>query len=104
MVGERSYSLYLIQQVADWAIATLVPVFGTPRLLSAVAVVLCSAVMADLVHRWVEQPGIELGRRFVSRPGWRPSAVVPPVTRTAAAPDAFPVRPSRHRGRSAHAR
>ncbi|WP_097182274.1 acyltransferase family protein [Blastococcus haudaquaticus] len=84
--GERSYSLYLVQQVAGWALATLVPVFGTPRLLSAVAVVLCSAVMADLVHRWVEQPGIELGRRFVSRPGRRRSPVVPPAMAPATPP------------------
>jgi peptidoglycan/LPS O-acetylase OafA/YrhL len=66
--GERSYSLYLVQQLAGWVVASLLPVFSTQRLISGVAVVLCSALLADLVYRWVEAPGIRLGRRFVAGP------------------------------------
>jgi peptidoglycan/LPS O-acetylase OafA/YrhL len=64
--GERSYSLYLVQGLAGWALAMVLPVFGSQRLLSGVAVVLASALMADLLYRWVEVPCIQLGRRFTS--------------------------------------
>jgi peptidoglycan/LPS O-acetylase OafA/YrhL len=64
--GERSYSLYLVQGLAGWALAMVLPVFGNLRLLSGIAVVLASAVMADVVYRWIEMPGIQLGRRFTS--------------------------------------
>ncbi len=65
-VGERSYSLYLVQGLAGWLVAMAVPVFGPPRLLSALAVVIASTLIADLVYRGVELPFIQLGRRFTS--------------------------------------
>jgi peptidoglycan/LPS O-acetylase OafA/YrhL len=86
--GERSYSLYLVQYFGALVVMSAVPALSAPRLVTGIAVVLVSAAIADLVYRWVELPGIELGRRF-TRPrkppvdetvGWstRPP-VAPPV-------------------------
>jgi peptidoglycan/LPS O-acetylase OafA/YrhL len=86
--GDRSYSLYLVQQLAGWVVVSLLPVFSAQRLISGVAVVLCSAMVADLVYRWVEVPGIRLGRRFVSGPARGPSRA--PVTTESGS---FTVRP-----------
>lgn len=74
--GERSYSLYLVQLLAAWVVGSLLPVFSTPRLVSGLAVVACSIVMADLVYRWVEVPGIRFGRQFTARPA-TPAPVLP---------------------------
>ncbi|MET9227055.1 acyltransferase [Lentzea sp. NPDC003310] len=66
-MGERSYSLYLIQEIACFAVIYTIPRFSTPRLATALLVTLVALVMADLLYRWVELPMIELGRRLTKR-------------------------------------
>ena len=73
-VGERSYSLYLIQVVAAHTVAGLVPSLGHPGTGYFLASVVVALFAADLLYRWVEQPLIEVGRRLaarVPRPGRR---------------------------------
>lgn len=67
-VGERSYSLYLVQGIAGTVVMLSVPAFGAHRTATGVAVTIVSLLMADLLFRWVEQPMIEFGRKVVSRP------------------------------------
>jgi peptidoglycan/LPS O-acetylase OafA/YrhL len=76
-VGERSYSLYLIQFIAAEAVMRLVPAWrghsGSKLLLGTLIVGLLAA---DLLYRWVEQPMINLGRRFAAtrrQPGSQPA-------------------------------
>jgi peptidoglycan/LPS O-acetylase OafA/YrhL len=64
--GERSYSLYLIQGVAGIAVAATVPLFATHRTLTALVVTTVGLLMADLLYRGVELPGIALGRRWIA--------------------------------------
>ncbi|WNV87715.1 acyltransferase [Umezawaea sp. Da 62-37] len=72
-VGDRSYSLYLVQGIAGGAVA-LVGSFGDAHPLVVLAVAL---VMAHVLHRVVELPMIAVGRRVVARRGARPGAVTP---------------------------
>jgi Predicted acyltransferases len=72
-LGRRSYSLYLVQMVASGVVLALFPFRGWEwnfGLTLGVAVLL-----ADLLYRWVEKPGIELGRRWVAR---RRTRALPP--------------------------
>ncbi|MCS7477538.1 acyltransferase family protein [Umezawaea endophytica] len=62
-VGERSYSLYLVQGVAGGAVA-LVGSFGGAR---PVVVLLVALGLAHVLHRAVELPMIAVGRRVVAR-------------------------------------
>jgi peptidoglycan/LPS O-acetylase OafA/YrhL len=71
-IGERSYSLYLVQGLAGFAVAAMVPALATARTLTAVAVWIVSLLIADLLHRWVELPFIAVGRHATRR---RPPAV-----------------------------
>ncbi|WP_326569399.1 acyltransferase [Amycolatopsis rhabdoformis] len=66
-IGERSYSLYLIQSIAGWTLAGLVPPLGQPRTLTALGVTAVALLMADLLYRWVELPMIGLGRRVTAK-------------------------------------
>ncbi|MEV0808601.1 acyltransferase [Micromonospora sp. NPDC050200] len=65
-IGERSYSLYLVQYIAAAVVAGLAPSVprGTTFFLATVVVGLLAA---DLLHRWVELPMIDLGRRLAAR-------------------------------------
>lgn len=74
-VGERSYSLYLLQVLAGAAVLWLVKVgndlLGTGFVLNygntrALLVAIVSLVLADVLYRLVEQPFIRLGRRIVA--------------------------------------
>lgn len=96
-VGERSYSLYLVQFIAAKTVAGLAPSFphhGTKVFLTVVAVGLLAA---DLLYRWVEQPMIDLGRRLAV-PGRKPDreATAASVTETPAEAGAlhFPAQPA----------
>jgi peptidoglycan/LPS O-acetylase OafA/YrhL len=85
-VGDRSYSLYLVQGIAGLVVAATVPALATGRTLTAVAVWIVSLLIADLLHRWVELPFIAVGRRATRRrPRMVPQHEVPaiPVPRTA---------------------
>ncbi|HWO61728.1 MAG TPA: acyltransferase [Umezawaea sp.] len=62
-VGERSYSLYLVQGIAGSAVA-LVGSFGGARPVVVLAVALA---FAHVLHRLVELPMIAVGRRVVAR-------------------------------------
>ena len=66
-IGERSYALYLIQQLAAAVVAAALPQFGTHRNLTAVAVTIAGLLMADVLYRWVELPMIDVGRRIIAR-------------------------------------
>jgi len=66
-VGERSYSLYLIQMVAGLTIAATIPIFAIPRTATVIAVACLALVMADVLYRWVELPMIALGKRVLDR-------------------------------------
>ncbi|MFD9739710.1 acyltransferase family protein [Umezawaea sp. NPDC059074] len=72
-VGERSYSLYLVQGIAGGAVA-LVGTFGGARPVVVFAVAL---LLADVLHRLVELPMIALGRRVVARRTTVPATVQP---------------------------
>jgi peptidoglycan/LPS O-acetylase OafA/YrhL len=67
-IGQRSYSLYLVQMLASAAVAGLLP--GVPKKTDTylLAVGLAALASADLIYRWIELPFIEAGRRLV---GWR---------------------------------
>ncbi|MCG8920861.1 acyltransferase [Lentzea sp. CC55] len=73
-VGERSYSLYLVQEIACFAVIYTIPRLGTPRLAAAVVITLVALAMADLLYRWVELPMIDLGRALITRPHARKTA------------------------------
>jgi peptidoglycan/LPS O-acetylase OafA/YrhL len=66
-VGERSYSLYLVQAVISMAVAGAIPQFATRGTLTAVAVAIVALLAADLLYRWVEVPMIDVGRRIIAR-------------------------------------
>ncbi|MET7280400.1 acyltransferase [Kribbella sp. NPDC005582] len=61
-LGERSYSIYLVQLIAHSAVAAIYqgPVLWVP-------VALMSILMAHLCYRWVEKPMITTGKRFIAR-------------------------------------
>ncbi|WP_184693340.1 acyltransferase family protein [Saccharothrix tamanrassetensis] len=65
-VGDRSYSLYLIQGVAHFIVVLTIPRFAVNGTATAVVVVVVSLLMADLVYRWFEQPAIALGRKIIA--------------------------------------
>lgn len=68
-VGERSYSLYLVQAFAHSAAVGLVPVVAGQRWPYAALVTwVVGVLIADLLYRWVEQPLIRIGKRFAKRP------------------------------------
>lgn len=65
-VGDRSYSLYLLQGIAHFIVVLTIPRFAANGTLTAVVVTLVSLLLADIVFRWVEQPAIQLGRRIIA--------------------------------------
>lgn len=64
-VGERSYSLYLVQTIAATVIWFCWPTFS--GLGQAVVVTALGLALASVLHRTVEVPLIDLGRRVVAR-------------------------------------
>ncbi|MFS8100810.1 acyltransferase [Lentzea alba] len=66
-IGERSYGLYLVQQLAAIVLMAVMPMFKVERTLSAIAVTIVSLMIADMLYRWVEQPMIEVGRKLINR-------------------------------------
>ncbi|RLK60099.1 acyltransferase family protein [Actinokineospora cianjurensis] len=66
-VGERSYSLYLLQQPVHFVVVLTIPSLAQNRLITALVVVLVGLAIADLIHRWVEQPAINYGKRLIAR-------------------------------------
>jgi peptidoglycan/LPS O-acetylase OafA/YrhL len=72
-VGERSYSLYLVQGIAGGAVA-LVGTFGGAR---PVVVFVVALALADVLYRLVELPMIAVGRKVVARRNAVPATVRP---------------------------
>ncbi|WP_344868565.1 acyltransferase [Amycolatopsis ultiminotia] len=66
-VGERSYSLYLLQGPVHFAVIQAVPQLAEQRFLSALTVFVVDLAISDLIHRWVEQPMIRTGKRLIAR-------------------------------------
>ncbi len=68
-LGERSYSIYLVQLLAHEAVLAIYLLFGANLNKSPVpfvAVSLMSILMAHLCFLWVEKPMIAVGKRFIS--------------------------------------
>ncbi|WP_042370998.1 acyltransferase family protein [Streptacidiphilus neutrinimicus] len=64
-VGERSYSLYLVQNLAALAVMGALPrLHGLPL---AITMATASLLLADLIYRYVEVPFIELGRKAIKK-------------------------------------
>ena len=66
-VGERSYGLYLFQFLAAAMVYALFPDVRRDTPLAAAIVVLTSLAIADLTHRRLEEPMIQVGRRLTRR-------------------------------------
>lgn len=66
-VGERSYSLYLLQGPVHFAVVQAVPGLVVNRTVTALTVFLVGLAIADLIHRWVEKPLIDVGKRLITR-------------------------------------
>jgi peptidoglycan/LPS O-acetylase OafA/YrhL len=64
-LGDRSYSIYLLQTIASWAAHGVFPLLGGPRFFLVELVIVI--VLADAMHRWVEVPSIRFGKRLVDR-------------------------------------
>ncbi|MFB6721166.1 acyltransferase family protein [Kribbella sp. NPDC056345] len=68
-LGERSYSIYLVQLLAHGAVAGIYLLFGanlTKTPVPWLPVTLTSILMAHLCYRWVEKPMIDVGKRFIA--------------------------------------
>jgi len=66
-IGERSYGLYLFQFLAGSLAAVLAPDVTRYTPLSAAIVALVSLAVADLTHRRLEEPMIQIGRKLTKR-------------------------------------
>lgn len=66
-IGDRSYSIYLVQGMAGVAVAAMFPKLLNWPTLNWIGVGLVSLALADLLFRYVEQPLIEVGRNVVNR-------------------------------------
>jgi peptidoglycan/LPS O-acetylase OafA/YrhL len=66
-VGERSYSLYLLQGPVHFVVVQAVPGLVVNRTVTALTVFLVGLAIADLIHRWVEKPLIDAGKRVIAR-------------------------------------
>ncbi|WP_374007765.1 acyltransferase family protein [Leifsonia sp. LS-T14] len=65
-LGQRSYSIYLVQLIAAGVVGSVFAAAGV-GLLMATLVAIVSALMADLIFRWVEQPAIQAAKRITRR-------------------------------------
>jgi peptidoglycan/LPS O-acetylase OafA/YrhL len=66
-VGERSYSLYLLQGPVHFVVVQAVPGLAVNRTVTALTVFFVGLAIADLIHRWVEKPLIDVGKRLITR-------------------------------------
>ncbi|MDG4756487.1 acyltransferase [Micromonospora sp. WMMD710] len=87
-IGERSYSMYLIQSIAARVAVGLLPAMGRRSTAVFLGAVVVALIVADVLYRWVELPMIEVGRRLaarVTRRGPRDSDGTTPTTPTPSA-------------------
>jgi peptidoglycan/LPS O-acetylase OafA/YrhL len=66
-LGERSYSIYLVQFIAGYAVVGMFPGLSEQSPLRALVTVVVSVMFADLLYRWVERPMIAGGKLLVRR-------------------------------------
>lgn len=66
-IGERSYSLYLVQAITGTMIAATFPVLRIERTATVIAVTIASLIVADVLYRWVEMPMIGVGRDLITK-------------------------------------
>jgi peptidoglycan/LPS O-acetylase OafA/YrhL len=66
-LGERSYSIYLVQFVAGYAVVGMFPGLSERSPLRALVTVLVSVMFADLLYRGVERPMINWGKQVARR-------------------------------------
>ncbi|MCO1599553.1 acyltransferase [Micromonospora sp. RHAY321] len=66
-IGERSYSMYLVQSIAARVAIGLLPAMGRRSTAVFLGAVVVALVVADVLYRWVELPMIEVGRRLAAR-------------------------------------
>ncbi|GAA0622922.1 acyltransferase [Kutzneria viridogrisea] len=66
-LGERSYSIYLVQSIASGVVIVLLP--WATGMAKAVPAVLVAVLVAHFCYRWVELPMIKRGQRIVRRAG-----------------------------------
>jgi peptidoglycan/LPS O-acetylase OafA/YrhL len=81
-VGERSYSLYLVQGLAGVVVVSTFPVLQVHRTATGVVVTIVGLFIADLLHRWVELPMIDRGRQLIGTLRLRSRREVVPSERT----------------------
>ncbi|CUR56443.1 putative Acyltransferase [metagenome] len=101
-LGERSYSIYLFQVIAGHFVAMALPDWRND--LHKTAVVLVVVVMiADFVYRFVERPGIQVGRWLASwlaaHPLRRRDGSATPTEAVPAVGDVLPVGAAQERPR-----
>ncbi len=65
-LGERSYSIYLVQFLANIVVSSVLLMSGF-GLVKAVLVAVVASVIADVIYRAVEAPAIALGRWITAR-------------------------------------
>jgi len=78
-VGRVSFAIYIVHVLFAWhalrAVGEWLPLHGDAAYLAALAAVtLVSLAAARLLGRWIEQPGIRLGRAVIRRLGTRQPA------------------------------
>jgi peptidoglycan/LPS O-acetylase OafA/YrhL len=73
-IGDRSYAIYLTQVIGGEIVHALFP--RAPVLVAFPVIVIVILMMSDVLHRWVELPGITLGRRWVRARASRRGAVL----------------------------
>jgi peptidoglycan/LPS O-acetylase OafA/YrhL len=76
-LGQRSYSIYLVQFLAGIVVTSVLSMAGF-GLVKTVLVAAVAAAIADLIYRGVESPAIALGKRITQR---RSAAKKVPVSR-----------------------
>lgn len=92
-VGQRSYSVYLVQSLAHSAALGLAGTVAANKTPTAALITWIVAVLfADLLYRWIEQPMIAVGKR-VSRRRSRSTVTTTdePASRPIASPIASPI-------------
>ena len=104
-IGERSYSLYLLQVLGGatvlWLVNTGNQLLGTGFVLNfgntqALLVAIITLAMADILYRLIEQPCIKLGRHIVTTRQTRRKARQAAAPADSGAADPGVVEPARH--------
>ena len=76
-IGRRSFSLYLVQELAWQAVQHWAPWVGVHGWGGMVATTVVGLLMAEVLYRTVERPMIAFGRRLEHRNGGSPLMVGP---------------------------